>query len=205
MNAFITVAGGEFEYEVNRSKFIAICRRVCTDAQANEILCELRKKYRDSTHICYAYVSGESSRSSDDGEPSGTAGAPIAECIRSADLNQTLVAVVRYFGGIKLGTGGLVRAYTSAANGAIAVSEKIEVADCGIIKCSFDYPVWKRIEKRSIQSLYKTVRLEYNKTVDVTYAVFDEKSAAEELLTLTNGKCELSYCGIERVERNKQE
>lgn len=202
MNVFVTVKSGEWEFEVQKSLFIAICRRVRTDAEAAEFLADLRRKYKDCTHVCYAYVSGESSRSSDDGEPSGTAGVPIAECIRAADLSETIVAVVRYFGGVKLGTGGLLRAYTRAASEVLAHADKIEIADCDILKASYDYAVWKKIEKRSVQSLYKTVGLEYNKTVDVTYATLNADATENELTALTQGKCEIVRLGKERVERN---
>ncbi|MDE6398077.1 MAG: YigZ family protein, partial [Clostridiales bacterium] len=170
MNAFVTVTDGSYEYEVSRSRFLGICRRVATDEEAAERLQEIRRQYRDCTHVCYAYVTRESSRSSDDGEPSGTAGAPIMECIRTAGVCDTLVAVVRWFGGIKLGTGGLVRAYTHTASETLGAVGKTEVAQCEVVDAHFAYAVWKKIEKRSLQSLYKLLATVYNKTVDVTYA-----------------------------------
>ena len=202
MNSFVTVKGGEYEFEISKSRFIAFCGRVRTDAEANGILAELRKKYKDCTHICYAYVSGESARSSDDGEPAGTAGAPIAECIRTAGLSETMVSVVRYFGGVKLGAGGLVRAYTKAASEVIARAKRVEAANCELVRAEFDYSVWKKIEKRVVQSLYKITALEYNRTVDVTYAAISASDLEEELCSLTQGKCAFKRLGNCRVERD---
>ena len=136
---FLTVADCEYEYIVSKSRFLGFCRRVETADVATEFLSQLRKKYRDATHVCYAFTASDSSRSSDDGEPSGTAGVPIMESITSAGLNETLVAVVRYFGGIKLGTGGLSRAYSYTAMETLSQSKKLEVADCEVYRVSFDY------------------------------------------------------------------
>ncbi len=201
MKPFVTVKPHEYEYEVNKSRFIGICRRVSDDASAAEEIAAIRKKYRDCTHVCYAYIAGESARSCDDGEPSGTAGVPIMECIRSARVNETLVAVVRYFGGVKLGTGGLLRAYSHTASHTVADAEKIEVADCAAYKVSYDYAVYKKIEKRQLQSLYKTIGLEYNKTVDVIYAAQNEQTFLAELQSLTQGKTVIERLGVRRVER----
>ena len=202
MSAFVTVKNHTFECEINRSRFIGICCRVRDDDAAMRALTDIRKTYRDCTHVCYAYSTVDGARSSDDGEPSGTAGVPIAECIRSAGVKEVLVAVVRYFGGIKLGTGGLLRAYTAAASGVIAGAAKTEVCDCDIYKVSYDYAVWKKIEKRSMQSLYKIAGLEYNKTVDAEYAVRSGPAFESELTALTQGKAVAEYLGVRRVERD---
>lgn len=202
MNTFVTVREGVFETEINRSRFIGIAARVSCEAQAAAYLDELRRTYRDATHVCYAYVTGEGTRSNDDGEPSGTAGMPIMDCIRSAALHETLVAVVRYFGGIKLGTGGLVRAYTQAAAGALAAAPRVEVAQCACIRVTLPYAVWKKIQKREIKSLYKWAQIEYNSaTVDLVGAASDGEVFCRELLALTQGKCTLTPCGVSVVER----
>lgn len=201
MSSFFTVEKNKYEYVVNKSRFIGICARVDGDADAVREIEAIRKEYRDCTHVCYAYLTGDSSRSSDDGEPSGTAGVPIMECIAGAKLGRTLVAVVRYFGGVKLGTGGLLRAYSHTAAQTLAQAEKIEVAECFLYKASFDFAVYKKIEKRSLQSLYKIVGLEYNRAVDVTYAVQNKDAFIKELTSLTQGKFDVEFLGREYVER----
>lgn len=187
---------------MQKSRFIGICRRVREDAEAAEILAQIRRKYRDATHVCHAYLSGESARSSDDGEPSGTAGVPIMESIRAAGLQQTLVAVVRYFGGIKLGTGGLGRAYAHTASEVLRAANKTEVAECTVLRVSLEYSVYKKIEKRQVQSLYKSMGLEYNKTVDLTVAVREEAQFIAEMTSLTQGKFSVVSEGICLVERS---
>lgn len=103
--------------EVKRSKFLAVVRRVDSEEEAREMIAELRREFRDARHHCTAFVLGarsEVTRSNDDGEPSGTAGAPMLEVLRGAELSDVCAVVVRWFGGTLLGAGGLVRAYSDA-------------------------------------------------------------------------------------------
>ena len=122
---------GEAIYTEKRSKFIAFAEHVADEEAVKSRMAALRKQFYDARHVCYAYVLGNdasTTRANDDGEPSGTAGRPILGQIHSADLTYTLVVVVRYFGGVKLGTGGLVVAYKTAAAAAIeaaSIEEKI--------------------------------------------------------------------------------
>ncbi|MDR3318979.1 MAG: YigZ family protein, partial [Clostridiales bacterium] len=115
---YLTAAGvAESVYVIEKSRFIACIAPVKDAAAAAEFLAGLRKRYYDASHICYAYSlePGGAQKFSDGGEPQGTAGQPIAEVVKAKRLRHTLIAVVRYFGGKKLGAGGLVRAYTEAA------------------------------------------------------------------------------------------
>lgn len=106
------------EYIIEKSKFLSFVYPIFSVAQANEFLSKVKSDYSDATHVCFAYVLERPSieRQSDDGEPSGTAGKPLLELLKKKKLNNVLLIVVRYFGGIKLGAGGLVRAYTTAGN-----------------------------------------------------------------------------------------
>ncbi len=117
--------GGEGEIVEKKSRFIAAAAPVRSEEEALQIIEQIRKKYWDARHNCYAYVIGERGeleRFSDDGEPGGTAGKPILEVIKGEELRNTLIVVTRYFGGTLLGTGGLVRAYSAAAKAGIASS-----------------------------------------------------------------------------------
>ena len=117
---------GTGEIVEKKSRFIATAFYVENQQQAEEKIAEVSKKYWDAKHNCYAYVIGinsENTKCSDNGEPSGTAGKPILEVITGAGLTNVLIIVTRYFGGVLLGTGGLVRAYTAAAQAALAASE----------------------------------------------------------------------------------
>lgn len=112
----------EFEIVINKSRFIAYRYDLDSVEQVKEIIASLKKEHKKANHVCYAYVFNKdivSEKCSDDGEPGGTAGYPILNVIKKKNLTNTLVAVVRYFGGIKLGAGGLTRAYTKSAAGVL--------------------------------------------------------------------------------------
>lgn len=144
MDTFVTIKnGGEGLYKEKGSKFIALSFHVETAGQALAVVAETRKKYFDARHVCYAYMLGaerNTFRTNDDGEPSGTAGKPILGQINSTGLTDVLIVVIRYFGGILLGTGGLIVAYKSAAADAIrnsVLEEKIaERMVC--VECRYD-------------------------------------------------------------------
>lgn len=113
----VLLTGGEGEYVEKKSRFIATVRRCDTEEEANAFIDEMKKKYWDARHNCSAFVlgsRGELTRCSDDGEPSGTAGRPMLEVLAGEGIRNVAVVVTRYFGGVLLGTGGLVRAYTQA-------------------------------------------------------------------------------------------
>jgi len=137
------VAPVEAVYTEKRSKFIAIALPVRTVDEVKAYLETYQKKYYDARHVCYAYMLGAERidfRANDNGEPSGTAGKPILGQINSNELTDILIVVVRYFGGIKLGTSGLIVAYRSAAAEAIAVAEVVERTVDESITFLFEYP-----------------------------------------------------------------
>src|SRR5690554_4756276 len=127
-----------------KSKFISYIYPVKSADEALGLVEELRVKYHDARHVCWAYMLGwerEEFRANDDGEPSGTAGRPILGQINSAELTDVLILVVRYFGGTLLGTGGLIRAYKEAATDAIANAVIVEKTVDDLITLSFEYPL----------------------------------------------------------------
>lgn len=138
---------GQAQIIIQKSRFICQAQRVETEENAIEFLTAIRKKYWDATHNCYAYIITEQiQKSSDDGEPSGTAGRPILEVINNKGLTHTAVVVTRYYGGIKLGTGGLVRAYSQ---GALAVIETAGIVERSLYQqliLTFDYSFLGKIE-----------------------------------------------------------
>jgi len=129
-------------YKEKGSKFIALAYHVRTEEEIKEIQHNLRKEYHDARHHCYAYVigfNGEAWRANDDGEPSSTAGKPIHGQILSRNLTNTLVVVIRYFGGTKLGVSGLINAYKTAASEALDSAEIVMRTVNDIYRLSFDY------------------------------------------------------------------
>lgn len=143
-DVYKTIVGfSEGIYSEKRSKFLSFAYPVQKKEEITEILDELKKRFYDARHVCYAYMLGpnqEEYRANDDGEPSSTAGRPILGQIRSQELTDVLVAVVRYFGGIELGTGGLIVAYKSAANEAIKAATIIEKTVDEEVTIGFEYP-----------------------------------------------------------------
>ena len=128
----------ESEKVIERSKFITYSAHVESEEEARAFLAEVRSKHSLATHVCYAFVAdktGNLQRFSDDGEPQGTAGVPILEVLKAKKLHETAVAVVRYFGGIKLGAGGLVRAYSSSA------AENLDGADIRVLETCVEYQI----------------------------------------------------------------
>jgi uncharacterized YigZ family protein len=139
-----TIAGtSEGTVTEQRSKFIARAHPVQTQEEIKNIIAGYRKQYYDARHICWAYMLGaerETFRVNDDGEPSSTAGKPILGAINSRELTDVLVVVVRYFGGVKLGVGGLAAAYKAAAHEALSRAEIVEKTVDEAFEISFEYP-----------------------------------------------------------------
>ena len=164
---FKTIVGEGFsEITKKKSKFICHAYHVETVEKAEEIIKELRKKYHDARHNCYAYriLKDNVSRSSDDGEPSGTAGTPMLNILEGRELTNILVVVTRYFGGILLGTGGLVRAYSSATTECLENSNIVS-QELGLeIKFSISY---KELEEVKYQLK--------NRGININDIIYDEK------------------------------
>ena len=113
---------------INKSKFIALIYYIDNINEINNLLDKVKKEYKDATHYCYAYILDNSEKANDDGEPTGTAGLPILNVLKKENLNHVLCIVVRYFGGIKLGAGGLIRAYSNATKEVI-ITKKYNEAE----------------------------------------------------------------------------
>ncbi len=140
----------EGTYSEKRSKFLAFAIPVSTVDEVKTLVAEYQKKYYDARHVCYAYMLGaerKEFRANDNGEPSGTAGKPILGQINSNELTNILIIVVRYFGGIKLGTSGLIVAYRLAAAEAIAAAEIVERTVDEDVKVKFEYPMMNEVMK----------------------------------------------------------
>lgn len=137
------VCKAEGLYTEKRSRFISYAVPVCSTEEVKQVVERFRKQYYDARHVCWGYMLGaerKDFRANDDGEPSGTAGKPILGQINSNELTDILIVVIRYFGGIKLGTSGLIVAYKAAASEAIAASEIIEKTVDEDITIAFEYP-----------------------------------------------------------------
>ena len=175
---------GEGYYTEKRSKFLAFAHHIESADEAMEIVRQYRKKYYDARHCCYAYMVGPERnefRANDDGEPSSTAGKPILGQINSNELTDILIVVIRYYGGVNLGTGGLIVAYRTAAADAIShckiedriVEEKIEY--------KFTYPMMNSVMHVIKSMPAKIVAQHFDNNCSITISI--RKSMAEELLS----------------------
>ncbi|MCQ2409457.1 MAG: YigZ family protein [Clostridia bacterium] len=192
---------GEFtiKYEIKKSVFIATVKGDIDSDSAEEFVKGIKKKYSDATHNCYAYISdinATQTRFSDDGEPSGTAGQPILEVIRKQNLTKTAVVVTRYFGGIKLGAGGLVGAYTQAAVLALESAEIKQRTESRKIGISADYSVWASLEKVLRKKPCIIENTEYGDEIkSELYVKSDDLDAYTALINeVTQGKAKQFIC-----------
>ena len=180
------------EYVIKKSKFIARAVHITTEEEAQAYLRDGKKQYWDARHNCYAYQLGmnfEKQKSSDDGEPSGTAGKPILEVLKNKGLTNTLIVVTRYFGGIKLGTGGLIRAYGTAAVAALDNAIIEDYIDCRILYLQTDYSFLSATERLLPDFEAVITKRDFADFVSLTVEV-PEGKADECLLALrdkTNG------------------
>ena len=174
--------GGEGYYTDKRSKFLAFAHHVSTVEEIKDILARYRKKYFDARHVFYAYMLGPERtefRANDDGEPSSTAGKPILGQINSNELTDILIVVVRYYGGVNLGTSGLIVAYREAAADAIAHSE-IETRQVEeIITYNFPYPMMNDVMRIVKDMQPRIVSQTYDNTCEIRLSI--RKSEAEQL------------------------
>ena len=178
---------GEGSYTEKRSKFLAFAHHVETVEEVKSIVSAYRKQYYDARHCCYAYMLGpeqKAFRANDDGEPSSTAGKPILGQINSAGLTDILIVVVRYYGGVNLGTGGLIVAYRTAAADAIA-NATIEVRQVEeTIKYDFTYPMMNDVMRIVKEMQPQVVDQQFDNTCSITLRI--RKREAEQLRSRLN-------------------
>ncbi len=189
------------EFVINKSVFIGHAAPVDSEAAALAFIREKREQYRDATHNCYAYTIGANMgimRYSDDGEPGGTAGLPMMEVIKKQQICSCCVVVTRYFGGILLGAGGLVRAYTQGCAAALKAARPVMMeATCRYL-CEVPYSLWDRVTYRAASLPVQLTEVSYTAAVVFTLLVREEdaEEAVTALTQLTNGQMEYLADGV---------
>lgn len=187
MKKYKTVAADtifEAHYEINRSKFIAHVRCAESEEEAREFLQSIKKKYFDATHNCSAWIIGvgvEKHKSNDDGEPGGTAGNPILEVIKKNALTNVIIVVTRYFGGIKLGAGGLIRAYSHSAALGLTASDVVTMTPMRKFTVTLEYGLLATLENWLRQKKIAVGGTDY--AADVTISLMAEPSDIEKILS----------------------
>ena len=196
---------GQVQEEIKKSRFICHAKRVYSEEEASDFITTIKKEHYKATHNCSAFIVGERSeikRTSDDGEPSGTAGVPMLGVLENHNLTNVCVVVTRYFGGIKLGAGGLIRAYAGSV--ALAVKEIgiVEIKEQAGISIQMSYAQYQ--EYGNFLKEHNLIELETNFTDQVDTMIFIDKEKKDgikaDLIEFFNGKVTLTDKGLREVE-----
>ena len=196
---------GQVQEEIKKSRFICHAKRVYSEEEARDFISAIKKEHYKATHNCSAFIVGERSeikRTSDDGEPSGTAGVPMLGVLENHNLTNVCVVVTRYFGGIKLGAGGLIRAYAGSV--ALAVKEIgiIEIKEQAGIQIHMTYAQYQ--EYGNFLKEHNLIELETNFTDQVDTMIFIDKEKKDgikaDLIEFFNGKVTLTDKGLREIE-----
>ena len=194
MKKFITIKENSYdEFVEKKSTFITHLVRVTSEEEAREFVQKMKKKHYDATHVCSCYVVGDNNeitRANDDGEPSGTAGAPMLDVLVKNEIKNVCATVIRYFGGTKLGTGGLVRAYGGGVINALKNATLVERKDALEIRLELDYSLNGKIEYEIEKTNFIVNNLEYTDKIIYTIYVMEEDydSFQNWIANLTNGQ-----------------
>ena len=194
MKKFITIKEDSYdEFVEKKSTFITHLIRVTSEEEAREFIQKMKKKHYDATHVCSCYVVGDNNeitRANDDGEPSGTAGAPMLDVLVKNEIKNVCATVIRYFGGTKLGTGGLVRAYGGGVINALKNATLVERKDALEIRLELDYSLNGKIEYEIEKTNFIVNNLEYTDKIIYTIYVMEEDydSFQSWIANLTNGQ-----------------
>ena len=196
---------GQVQEEIKKSRFICHIKRVTTEDEARNFIQDVKKEHYKATHNCSAFILGERSemkRSSDDGEPSGTAGVPMLGVLENHQLTNVCAVVTRYFGGIKLGAGGLIRAYSS--NVALAIKEIgiVHIKEQLGLRIALSYSQYQELPNFLKANHLQEQDTSFTEQVQTTIFVDknDKDSMIEGLIELFNGKVDITDQGLRKVE-----
>lgn len=185
------------EIIIEKSKFIGIIKPLNNKDDVKNILNEIKKEYPKATHYCYGYIVNGLQKSNDDGEPSSTAGKPILETLLKNDLFNVILIVVRYFGGIKLGVGGLTRAYVDSASQTIKKSILLTKKEVEIYKINTSYELNDVLNRYLIKKSIIVIDVQYLENIE--YTISCEKLDIDDLKNYMQGKIEISFLRKENI------
>ncbi|WP_446935848.1 YigZ family protein [Lysinibacillus fusiformis] len=196
---YLTVKGyGESEIVISKSRFLTYIERAETEEDAISFIDRIKKMHHNATHNCSAYIIGEHDniqKANDDGEPSGTAGVPMLEVLKKKGLKDTVVVVTRYFGGIKLGGGGLIRAYGKATTEGLIAAQVVECKLHHIMKVAIDYTWLGKVENEVRGSSYSLEDIRYLEGVEIIVSVLkeEEEQFRSWMTEITNGQASITF------------
>jgi len=191
----------DVELQISKSRFIGYIKPIEDENEAIHFIEKIKKKHWDATHNVPVYVVGENygiQRVSDDGEPSGTAGVPILELLKKESITNVCIVVTRYFGGVKLGTGGLVRAYTQSAKAAIEAAIIVEKKVNNLFKLDFDYHFHGKLQNYFLgepQIIIKETHFTERITLEIYIEPEFELNIVNHIIELTSGQVEIENVG----------
>ena len=196
---------GEKEIVISKSRFICYVNRAESEESAQQFIDQIKKLHPNATHNCSCYIIGEHDqiqKANDDGEPSGTAGVPMLEVLKKQGLKDTVVVVTRYFGGIKLGGGGLIRAYGKATTEGLTSAQIVERKLHHTLKISIDYTWLGKVENEIRNSHYLLNEIQYTDNVDVIVDVLkdEEQAFIQWMVELTNGQSTINCIDKKFIE-----
>ncbi len=187
--------------EIEKSRFITYLFRVFNEEEAREYVHQIQKLHPHANHHCTAMIIGdkqEIQRSNDNGEPSGTAGMPMLESLRKNDMQDILAIVVRYFGGIKLGAGGLIRAYSKSVSNAIQLTGKTKSMHTNVYRLTFSYDFINKIDHFFLQHNIAIIEKSYD--LEVIYIYHTTKDLTEALMKMSSGQFTPTFLRSENIE-----
>ena len=203
---YLTVKGyGESEIVISKSRFLTYIERAETEEDAFSFIDGIKKLHHNATHNCSAYIIGEHDhiqKANDDGEPSGTAGVPMLEVLKKQGLKDTVVVVTRYFGGIKLGGGGLIRAYGKATTEGLTAAQIVERKLHHVMKVAIDYTWLGKVENEIRSSSYSLEEIRYLEGVEIIVSVLkeEEEQFRSWITEMTNGQATITFEDAQFVE-----
>ncbi|MET3558329.1 putative YigZ family protein [Streptococcus rupicaprae] len=196
---------GSVEEEIKKSRFICYLKRVETEEEARAFIQHIKKEHYKANHNCSAFILGENSqikRSSDDGEPSGTAGVPMLGVLEALELTNVVAVVTRYFGGIKLGAGGLIRAYAGSVSKAVQEIGRVQIKEQQGIRLVLSYPQYQDFTNFLKQNQLYEIDPQF--TTQVTTEIFVDKEKTQDtmaqLIEFFQGKAQLEISDIREIE-----
>ncbi|KMN40546.1 MULTISPECIES: YigZ family protein [Lysinibacillus] len=203
---YLTVKGyGESEIVISKSRFLTYIERAETEEDAISFIDGIKKLHHNATHNCSAYIIGDHDhiqKANDDGEPSGTAGVPMLEVLKKQGLKDTVVVVTRYFGGIKLGGGGLIRAYGKATTEGLTAAQIVERKLHHFMKVAIDYTWLGKVENEIRSSSYSLEEIRYLEGVEIIVSVLkeEEEQFRSWITEMTNGQATITFEDAQFVE-----
>ena len=196
---FVPARQVKAQLEIKKSKFTGICCRADTEKEARAIIVQLKNEHKDATHVVYAFICGRPNSQvmgmSDDGEPKGTAGRPVLQVLKGSGLTNVLCAVIRYFGGTKLGTGGLVKAYTETAQAALEKTSVKKLISETAVRISVSYDSYNSLRRIIASTEGSRITAEdFMENVLIQAVIPDDKLSAtiKEINNSTSGKAVIS-------------